>query len=387
MKSNILKLTVIATISAFALANTDKKLKINAQGKFKFVQFTDIHFGESPEQDLGSQNVMRKVLELEKPDFAVVTGDVVSGYMWDGITDGWYAEQFKTFVKPLYEHNMNWALTAGNHDTQGDLNREQVSELDRTYNLSMTKPNAPNISHAFNYMLPVYDQSGQNISFRLWFIDSGEDQDCMGVGGYDCVRPDQIEWFRQQNKAIPESDPTKGKGFLFVHIPLSEYINLYNNDQFYGKRQEDICCWAVNTGLFGALKEQKTVEWVTVGHDHNNDYYGNYDGINLAYGRKTGYACYGPDNMQRGARVFEVTLNPYKIETWVRQEDGTIHKELTPNSKPANIIPQTKCGGALQKANNINEHDVELRYLREYYLKRADLQHLIPQALKDEVIQ
>lgn len=66
---------------------------------------------------------MRKVLELEKPDFAVITGDVVSGYAWDGNTTGWYAEQYKTFAQPLIEHNVRWALTAGNHDTQADLNR------------------------------------------------------------------------------------------------------------------------------------------------------------------------------------------------------------------------------------------------------------------------
>ena len=52
------------------------------------------------------------------------------------------------------------------------------------------------------------------------------------------------------------------------------------------------------------MKEQPTVEWVSVGHDHNNDYYGKYDGITLGYGRKTGYSCYGPDNMLRGSRVF-----------------------------------------------------------------------------------
>lgn len=129
---------------------------------------------------------------------------------------------------------MRWALTAGNHDTQADLNRQQVSELDRTYNLSLTKPNAGNLSHAFNYVLPVYNQNGSDVAFRLWFLDSGEDEDCMGVGGYDCVRPDQVEWFRRENKKIPEDDPSKGKGFLFVHIPLGEYTNLYNNMEFYG---------------------------------------------------------------------------------------------------------------------------------------------------------
>ena len=53
--------------------------------------------------------------------------------------------------------------------------------------------------------------------------------------------------------------------------------------------------------------DQKCVEWVVCGHDHNNDYFGKFNGINLAYGRKSGYGAYGPDNMQRGARVFEVT--------------------------------------------------------------------------------
>lgn len=92
MKSQILKLTVVATISAVAMAASDYKLKVNSNGTFKFVQFTDIHFGEGADQDLGSQNVMRKVLETEQPDVAICTGDVVSGYAWDGKTQGWYAQ-------------------------------------------------------------------------------------------------------------------------------------------------------------------------------------------------------------------------------------------------------------------------------------------------------
>lgn len=80
-------------------------------------------------------------------------------------------------------------MTAGNHDSQGDITREEVSEVDRSYNLSLTKPNAANISHSFNYWLPVYNSNGTEIAFRLWFIDSG-DEGCLGTNGYDCVRPD-----------------------------------------------------------------------------------------------------------------------------------------------------------------------------------------------------
>ena len=53
--------------------------------------------------------------------------------------------------------NMRWATTAGNHDTEADLNREQISELDRSFPNSLTLPNMANISNAFNYYLPVFD--------------------------------------------------------------------------------------------------------------------------------------------------------------------------------------------------------------------------------------
>lgn len=61
---------------------------------------------------------------------------------------------------------------------------------------------------------------------------------------------------------------------------------------------------------------------MSVGHDHNNDYHGEYEGITLSYGRKTGYSCYGPSNLLHGARVFELTLEPYSIKSWIREESG-----------------------------------------------------------------
>ncbi len=83
-------------------------------------------------------------------------------------------------------------------------------------------------------------------------------------------------------------------------------MDVYNSAEFYGTRDEEICCGSVNTGLFSALIEQPTVQWVSCGHDHNNDFYGQYQGIYLAYGRKSGYGSYGPDKFARGARVFEI---------------------------------------------------------------------------------
>jgi len=59
---------------------------------------------------------------------------------------------------------------------------------------------------------------------------------------------------------------------------------------------------------------------VAVGHDHNSDYYGNYNGIMLSYGRKSGYGSYGPKFLLRGARVFEISQDDFTItiDTWIR---------------------------------------------------------------------
>jgi len=103
-----------------------------------------------------------------------------------------------------------------------------------------------------------------------------------------------------------------------VHIPIYEYIDLYNGNSFFGKYGETINCQSVNTGLFTAVKDLKAVDWISVGHDHNNEFYGEYEGIKLSYGRKTGYGGYGPRNLLHGGRVLEVTAEPYSIDTWIR---------------------------------------------------------------------
>mmetsp|Transcript_42389 Transcript_42389/g.40626 ORF Transcript_42389/g.40626 Transcript_42389/m.40626 type:complete len:133 (-) Transcript_42389:216-614(-) len=132
---------------------------------------------------------MTNLIRWEKPDIVVVTGDIISAYEYDGESEGWYAHYFEKFTQAFYTSNTPWATTLGNHDSEGDLTREEINELDRSYDLSMTQPSAEGVSHAFNYFLPVYAEGEEQ--FRLWFVDSG-DYDCMGVQGYDCVKPDQV---------------------------------------------------------------------------------------------------------------------------------------------------------------------------------------------------
>lgn len=47
-------------------------------------QFTDLHYGENDAWDQLTQDIQTKILEIEKPDLVVLTGDCISGYAWNG---------------------------------------------------------------------------------------------------------------------------------------------------------------------------------------------------------------------------------------------------------------------------------------------------------------
>ena len=74
----------ICFLFILGLSLAEEPLKFDSNGKFKLVQFTDIHFADSDSDDAKNQAILRKIIDYELPDIAVVTGDVVSGYKWDG---------------------------------------------------------------------------------------------------------------------------------------------------------------------------------------------------------------------------------------------------------------------------------------------------------------
>lgn len=71
-----------------------------------------------------------------------------------------------------------------------------------------------------------------------------------------------------------------------------------------GRKDEDVCCQGLNTGLLAAMREELVQQLqmrcrgnilgVFAGHDHCDDYIVDYEGILLGYGRKSGVGSYGP---------------------------------------------------------------------------------------------
>ena len=100
-------------------------LEFNGEGKFKIAQFTDVHLdlGNPYRQAQAEKTIaqMRYILDAERPDLVVFTGDVVTG---KPAAEGW-----KRVLAPVAERNLPFCVALGNHDAEQDLTRAESGRL------------------------------------------------------------------------------------------------------------------------------------------------------------------------------------------------------------------------------------------------------------------
>lgn len=313
-------LMLICAATAIAQPNA---LKFNANHKFKIVQFTDIHwkYGNPASDEAGER--MAEVLDAEKPDLVVFTGDVIFAKP--------AREGLDKALEATISRGIPFAVTWGNHDDEQDLSRKELSEhiVTKAGNLTST---VEGISGVTNYTLSVKSTDGKRDAAVLYIFDSNSYSPIKKVKGYDWIKHDQVEWYRQTSKAFTAANNGKPLPALaFFHIPLPEFHEAAQNESAYfvGTRKEKACAPEINTGLAAAMLEAGDVMGVFVGHDHVNDYVVDWRGILLGYGRFTGGATVYHDIPEgNGARVIELTEDSRTIKTWIRIKGGKVINEV-----------------------------------------------------------
>lgn len=304
-----------------AIAQT---LKFNADGKFKIVQFTDIHWQYgNPKSDIAGER-MAEVLDAEKPDLVVVTGDIVFS---KPATEG-----MKAALKPIIDRGIPFAVTFGNHDDEQDLTRTQLLDLVKSFpgNLSTS---TEGITGVTNYALQIKANSSDSCAAVLYIFDSNSYSPNKRVKGYGWIAHDQIGWYMRQSAAFTQANDGKPLPALaFFHIPLPEFHDAVRSEGSFmiGTRKEQACSPQVNSGLGTAMVQAGDVMGVFVGHDHINDYAVDWRGILLAYGRYSGGdTVYNNMPNGNGARIIELTEGSREFKTWIRIKDGEVINRLT----------------------------------------------------------
>lgn len=292
-------------------------LKFNKNGKFKIVQFTDVHYIQDDPRSAISIERINEILDVEKPDLVLFTGDVIYGKP---------AEQgMRTILNLASNRKIPFAVTFGNHDDEQGLTRTQLFDIIKTIPYNQTDSVA-GISGASNFILPVKSSDGKKDAAVVYCLDSHSYSSIPEIGGYDYIKFDQIGWYRNNSaKYTKQNGGTPVPSLAFFHIALPEYNQAASDETaiMVGTRKEKACAPQLNSGMFAAMKEMGDVKGVFVGHDHDDDYAVFWKGILLAYGRYTGgNTVY--NNLTNGARIIEMTENEPGFKTWIRLKDNEI---------------------------------------------------------------
>jgi hypothetical protein len=317
-----------------------------------------LHFLEEGGEDANTSRVMSTVLELERPDLAVLTGDTVSGSSIARTAQGaaQFAATWRRAVAPLQHAGTPWAMVLGNHDPDGPLTRAQVLALDRSLG-GMAHQMAPPSKRGgvTNYYIELALAPDAPAAVAALFMLDIEEGGCEGVGGDDCVAPDIVRWFANASEALSTGRAAPMPTFLFLHVPPPQYMQLWNEEPCLGAKLENVCCPKVDTGLYAAAVASKGAQAMFCGHDHHNDYCGAFaahPGVQLCYGRKSGYGYYNPP--VHGARVIEIAVEPTtgKVTwaSWIRDEYGKVvpqqwHQPTGPGQKQCGANGNSKTKG------------------------------------------
>jgi len=352
--------------------------RFRPDGTFKVVQFTDLHM--TPPSEAGTVNILESVLEAERPDFVAYTGDICEIDSGSCKDEARQSAAFHAAFGPSERRGIPWAITFGNWDRAPDANftgAQSADFIQRSFNHSFNRQAPAGVQGDSVFDVPILLPGQDSYPYEtstaavLYFMDTHANDGCEGVSGTGCIYPSEVAWYNATSAAYTRLNHGRPvPGFAFFHIALPEHITAWNEGTAtYGRLDEPagdhglgICCVIDSSGFFEAAVANGDIKGMTCGHDHDNDFHGTYKGIEMMYGRKTGFGSYGPPSSwgsfpaKDGARVIEfhrdATSGDVSIATWIRLMDGTVLSETQEGIHRPGNRKQVRC-------NSVSAHDAQ----------------------------
>ncbi|KAH5096404.1 hypothetical protein HBH71_253960 [Parastagonospora nodorum] len=359
LQLNALPSTPVARLSVLHGAkprpDTQTPLRVEADGTFKMMLFSDSHMGtDKPckdaidangkklpefEADPRTVDLMGKMLDKENPNLVVILGDLLHHDIRHSKT-----ALFK-LVAPIIKRKIPFAAVFGNHDDEGPhaLSREALMSILQDMPLNLSEAGPDWVDGVGNFCIDVLPPAGSDIPIlTLYFLDShgGIPRKLSWKNDYYPIHQSQIKWFvetaqaRRRAHEEPNDDNPLHISLAFQHIPLPEFgdHNLRIRSGYRGEATEGP---GVNTGFYAALARARLVA-LFCGHDHVNDFCAllpqqtqensnkfPHSGPWLCYGGAVGfggYCSYGKKFFHRRGRAVELNINTKRLTTWTRGE-------------------------------------------------------------------
>lgn len=323
----IVCIMLVASVVPAAAAEETKKLQFNEDGEFKVLHLSDCQDGFPAQEKMFIY--INYMLETYKPDLVVLGGDNTVG------PEETKEQAIEELVAPFVEHETYFTLVFGNHDHQQGVEKEELLEMYQKYGgkYCLAYDADPELTGVANHNLPVYSSDGEKLKFNFWLIDSlnyAVDENGNEIG-YDSVREDQIEWYKETYKKLEKEAGEKVYSICFQHIipgeiydvmfpevkkPLSPLTETYNNGKHYpiflpdtsaftGHLFENPSPGVYNYGQVDAMLEMGDVLSIHVGHDHICTYEIDYEGIKFINTPGVTFNSYG-NEFVRGSRLITI---------------------------------------------------------------------------------
>lgn len=302
---------------------------------FKVLQLTDVHIGAgflSIKKDAMAINAVAAMVNEEKPDLVVVTGDIAYPVPFQAGTMN-NKNSAKLFAELMEQLGVYWCPVFGNHDTEAYsyFTRRQIANLyaGENYPHCLMQFGPEDVDGTGNYVVNVKKTNGE-ITQSLFMIDSHSyvDNDYFGImWKYDTIHESQVEWYENTlNNLKAENNNIMPKSLAFFHIAVPEYKEAwdeYANNGFrdtenvkyaFGKAGETgnvVYTSEYNYGFFDKALELGSTQGLFCGHDHLNNFSVNYKGIQLTYSYSVDYLAYigiMKYGLQRGCTA--IYINP-----------------------------------------------------------------------------
>lgn len=320
---SVLLAGLLLNIATVTVSHAQIRLRFGDGGNFKIVQFSDLHLDIKSPGAKQSAETVTSVIEREKPQLIVLTGDVVT---YPPADEGW------EFIASLFGGlGIPWCVTMGNHDGEspvpGITGREIFDFLEGRpgYAGSAGVP----VKGTGNFVLEILGSQTDRIEALVYCMDSGSYPSDPKFGKYDWIGFDQIAWYRKTGDFYRSQNGGKPvPSLMFFHIPLPEASRVAGLRTTVGSQMERVP-QGVNSGMFGNMLQQGDVTGVFSGHDHDNDYAGIYKDILLSYCRVSGADAYG--ELTRGGRVIELYEGERRFDTWISTPRGVEHVYYYPS--------------------------------------------------------
>lgn len=251
------------------------------------------------------EKYVKQVIEIYRPDFIIVTGDVIYGEFDDT------GFQFLRYVDFMDSFGIPWAPVFGNHDNESNMGVDWQCEQFQNARYCLFKQN--DLTGNGNYSVGLYqNQILKRVFFMLdsngcgaasfMSLSNGQTQPTPGFGS------DQIEWYTKSINAIRAVEANVKISFAF-HIQLKVFADAlekydFTNEGTFNKpinidthpKKEECDFGYIGNDLKGAWDEDYIVwnslkdlgvDSIFVGHEHLNSASVVYEGVRLQYGLKS----------------------------------------------------------------------------------------------------